>query len=702
MTDTALDRALREARMLRDPLPRPARRRPTGGDPGGGRPPGRRRGEWQLPELLTAADAQAPLHERNLWLVRAWQWLNRPAGRPDPHTPWPVLRLRHLLSVLEREPKARAQVAGLLGRLWLEGDAASLFADMGLSARRGLWSALVERCRARWVPGSTDTRDLALLFALMLPRGTDAGWLEALDHATLADLGRLVGEAGLSPRDLHPPLARAMRWLASSVCTTAWSPAMRRRLDIGADALGPFDRLEPAVDRLCLALDEPEKLAPAQAANVLRAVLHQCRQAASVLSSHLREHGVSVDLLVDEEQMQLRLDRIEALLDLRLAERPAPELARLVCRLAAEHRQQLGVRELLRSHHRLLARKLAERHAQTGEHYIARDASEYRRLLAQAAGGGAVIAFTTWGKFALGSLALLPFWTGLGSGLLYAASFVFIYLAHWTLATKQPAMTAAALAARLAGLRAGGGDPQAALAFVDEALALVRSQWAGVLGNLGLVIPVMLALQGLAWSLAGAPLIDEAQAREVLDKLSLLGPTAAFAAFTGVLLFVSSLVGGWVENAFAYHQGAAVLATNPRIVARLGAARAQRWAQWWRQHIHGLASNIALGLILGLVPTLLNILGIAVDVRHVTLATGQLTAAVGTLGMSVLETPAFWSCVAAIVVVGLLNLGVSFVLSMRSVMRARELTLGDRRALRAAFALRLRHDPLSLFRAPRP
>jgi hypothetical protein len=50
----------------------------------------------------------------------------------------------------------------------------------------------------------------------------------------------------------------------------------------------------------------------------------------------------------------------------------------------------------------LLARQVAERSAETGEHYITRDRAEYRDMLRRAAGGGAVIAGTTFVKFAVG------------------------------------------------------------------------------------------------------------------------------------------------------------------------------------------------------------------------------------------------------------------------------------------------------------
>ncbi|MET1537740.1 recombinase, partial [Burkholderia sola] len=102
----------------------------------------------------------------------------------------------------------------------------------------------------------------------------------------------------------------------------------------------------------------------------------------------------------------------------------------------------------------LLAAKVAERSAETGEHYITRTGREYLSMLTKAAGGGFVMAFTTLMKFALYALGLSAFWGGLAAGINYSISFVLIQLLHFTVATKQPAMTAPAMAAKLKDLRA--------------------------------------------------------------------------------------------------------------------------------------------------------------------------------------------------------------------------------------------------------
>ena len=150
-----------------------------------------------------------------------------------------------------------------------------------------------------------------------------------------------------------------------------------------------------------------------------------------------------------------------------------------------------------------------------------------------------------------------------------------------------------------------------------------------------------------------------------------------------------------------FHRLDSAIAWNPRIVGLLGRGRAQKWSRWWRANISGLTANISLGLMLGVVPALGGFFGLGLEVRHVTLATGQLAAAVGALGVGVMATWAFWSCVICIAGIGMLNVGVSFFCAFKVAMRSRGIRLADRRRVYAAIRSRLRRAPMSFLVPPR-
>jgi len=650
---------------------------------------------WDLSALLNAADPRATRPERHLWLARLTQWLRhgQVAGASEGSTPRPVLRLKLLLSALEQDAAHRERVRSLLRALWQEIDLASLCGGVGLAPRSSLAAALMHRLALHVLPATPDTDDLAALFPLLFEDGDDH-WLDALDDATLARAVEL-----LRPDD-QPRWRRgaldAMTHLASAVQAAAFTPAMRLRMDRTLLADDPFGQLARAIDAVRDAVDSDDTAEALRAASFLRALLQRCREAAASIRGHLQEYGISVDLLFEADQLRARTLRLEALLDAVLAATPREGL-RLLASLVQAQARSRSPRALWLQHNALLARQVTERSAETGEHYITRDGAAYRDMLLRAAGGGAVIALTTFGKFGIVALGLTAFWAGFWAGINYAASFVVVMLLHWTVATKQPAMTAPAMALKLAG---GARAPEQVEDFVDEVAHLIRSQVAGIAGNLALCAPLVWLGQVAATAWFGAPLVGAASAEHVLHDLTLLGPTAFFAAFTGVLLFASAGIAGWAENRFVLHRLDSAIAWHPRSVAWLGRPRAERWSRWWRGHVSGLAGNISLGLMLGLVPAVAAFFGLGLQVRHVTLSTGQLAAALGALGPGLLVHPASWWCVAGIAVTGALNVGVSFWLAFRTALRSQGIALRERSAIGSAIRRRLLRAPLSFLWPP--
>ncbi|MBU3739908.1 MAG: recombinase, partial [Rhodoferax sp.] len=511
-------------------------------------------------------------------------------------------------------------------------------------------------------------------------------------------------EASPAPSGWQELLLEALTFCTSQVRAAGFSPELRQRMSAPAREARPFHALARDCDSVRHAFihDREHRLGPAL--ERFRERLDACRQAAASVYTHLDRHGISINLVFQLRQLRERVTRIRQLLDCLCAPSPHAATARLLAHLIEVGLRRRSLRALFAANTHMLAARVAERSSQTGEHYITRTRSEYLDMVRMAVGGGALTAFTTWFKFVVMAIGLSAFWSGFWAGAVYAASFVLIQLLHGTLATKQPAMTAPAMAARLKDL----GAPDALERFADEVTHLVRSQVAAVLGNVLMVLPCVIALSWLLQALTGAPMIGPDEAQYVLHSLTLFGPSLLFAAFTGVLLFVSSLIAGWVENWFVLHRLDSALRHNPRITARLGAARAARWADAALTHVSGLAANISLGFMLGLVPAIAGFLGLPLEVRHVTLSAGQLGAAGAALGWGLLGEPALWWCAASIPLIGAVNVGVSFYFAFRVALRAHDVGPVGRAQVSAAILKRWREAPLAFFwptaaaTAPRP
>ncbi|MFM9880325.1 MAG: site-specific recombinase [Burkholderiaceae bacterium] len=655
-----------------------------------------------LAALFDHLDSQAGLAERHLWCVALFAWIRGPGDS----APAALARLQLFLDALQANPERLARFQAWWQRLRETLDATTLLADYGFAPRSGFFSEFSERLRLKLLPATPETQDAAELFSLLLSTKFDREWLALIDPETLQRLAQLLSTSGLvhtpDPTHWQHVLLQALTFCTSQVLATGFAPELRLRMNHPALESRPFHALATDLAAVqaafiqCLAEGaEPAHDAALQTAVAqFKARMDACRQAASSVYTHLDEHGISVGLVFRLRQLRERVLRIHDLLSCLISAQGPHHTRELLCKLSSLQHERTSLRELVASNSSLLAAKVAERSAETGEHYITRNRTEYRGMLLKAAGGGAATSLTTWLKFVLAGLGLTAFWGGVWAGAMYAASFVFIQLMHWTLATKQPAMTAPAMAAKVKDL----SSLAAVEAFVDEVTHLVRSQVAAVLGNVGLVVPCVVLLSAGLTLLQGAPMLDVVQAHYVLSSLSLLSPgTLLFAAFTGVLLFASSLIAGWAENFFVLHRLESALRYNPRITRLLGTPRAARWAHFIRGNISGFASNISLGFMLGLIPPVLAFVGLGLDVRHVTLSAGQLAAALAALGWEAWRQPEVWWCVAAIPLIGMLNLSVSFYLAFRLALQAHNVSRVDRQRIRSALWARWRSDPRCFF-----
>ncbi len=650
----------------------------------------------QLLALLTALDANAPLAQRHLWLIRVVAWVRGEAT--DVRAA--LARVNQLLDAVQADPELQQRWQNWWGVFSATLDMTPLLADFGFAPRTAFLSEFGRRLSLKLLPSTPETTDSSELFGLVFSHPFDVRWLRALDTPTLERMRQLLLADPVQTNAWRVVLLDAVVFAASQISATGFAAEIRGRMSPEVLQRRPFHGLPQCLERWrsAVLMHGPHSPSAADAVQALQAQLEACRRATHTVYAHLEEHGISVGIVFRLRQLRERVLRIHMLLDALHSAQPARATVALLADLVQLGRDNRSLRALLSSSTQLMAAKVAERSAETGEHYITRNRAEHRQMLRYAAGGGAVLGLTTWGKFALGALGWSAFWGGLAAGLNYALSFVLIQLLHFTVATKQPAVTAPAMAAKLSHIR----RPRAMRAFVDEVAHLLRSQIAAIAGNLGLVVPVVLLLNAGLWASGRHFMIDADTARYVLASHHIGGGSALFAAFTGVLLFISSIVAGWVENAFVLHRIDSAWRYNPHFTHWLGDARAARWANFMRRNISGLAANISLGLMLGLVPAFAGFFGLGLEVRHVTLSAGQITAAAVALGWQVLWTPEFWSAVAAVLLIGPINLAVSFYLAFRVALRAHNISAINRGRIAVAIRRRLRRQPWSFVMPPSP
>jgi site-specific recombinase len=238
--------------------------------------------------------------------------------------------------------------------------------------------------------------------------------------------------------------------------------------------------------------------------------------------------------------------------------------------------------------------------------------------------------------------------------------------------------------------------------FVAEVANLVRSQVAAIAGNLLLVVPAALLVQALLLVAGFGHLPDPGHALRYVEQLSIFSATPIYAAFTGVLLWLSALFAGWFENWATYRRVPEAIAQNRTLQRWLGKERAPHIAAALERNVAALGGNVSLGFMLGMVPVVALFFGLPLEVRHVTLSTGQLALASWSHGAGILALPAFWAAVAGIAVIGFMNLVVSFALAMWVAIRSTGRSAVSRRRLVRAVLAHLRAAPRDFLLPPRP
>ena len=641
---------------------------------------------------LVELDPKANLAARHIWLIALFEWLRGDKSSLDAS----LSRLQNFIDVVHSQPESQQRLKDWWQVLLQTVDVTTLLADFGFAPRTAFVSELTDRLRRKILPGTPETIDSAELFALVAPTRFDAQWLAAIPDGQIEQLVALMsGNTFTDTLIWQHNLMDALTYCTAQIRATGFAPELRLRMDRANDDDRAFHPLSSDLAELRHIFFDPEQGDKELKAAIakLRTRLETCRQAVNGVYAHFEENGISVGMVFMLRQLRERIVRVRELLDTLTSAAPAQAAIKLLARRVTIGQDSKSIGALISANSTLLSAKMAERSAETGEHYITRDKAEYRQMLGKAMGGGAVTALTTLLKFAVVGLGMSAFWNGFASGFIYAASFILIQLLHLTLATKQPAMTAPAMAAKLKDI-----DSSAAIGeFVDEVTHLVRSQVAAVFGNIFMVVPVVLLVNVIVMLVLGRPMISQKEAVHVLTTLTLLGPTLFWAAFTGVILFAASMVGGWFENWFVLHRLDSAIAHNPRFTRVLGEGRASRWSNFIRENNSGFASNISLGFMLGLIPAFTGFFGLELQARHVTLSAGQLAAAGAALGLDSFRQPLLWWCVAAIPLIGALNLSVSFYCAFRLALQAHNVSGIDRARIRGAIWARWRSAPGSFF-----
>ena len=620
-------------------------------------------------------------------------------------------RLDAWLDALEHDDAAREEVTArfvaIVARTWHVG----FFADLGVAPPDGFGVELRRRMLRRLLPADFDDDQLKDWARRLFGSPRAASWALSIPLDRWRRLAGLL-RAGTLPEPARQRLAgellESVKVLSARIAAIGVDPELARVSPDAQRSASPFLEQQAAVrtyvDAWVHALNERTR--PAEDDRPVRVLLDQCRGVIRRIRRNTGRTGVTVGLTFKLQRLHEIVDRLELLLDLGdftrggLGDRGDAWMRffRQQVRACAD---ETSVKAVWRKSTELVALQITEHAGRTGEHYVATDRAQWWAMLRSASIGGVVIGIMAIAKILIATLHAPPLVEGALVSLNYGLGFVVIHLLHGTVATKQPAMTAARIAAELDAAQLER-DPRAWLPRVSELLVqVVRSQFVAVIGNVALALPLaaLITWASLRWLDAGPA--SASKAAVLLGQLDPLGATLLYACIAGVCLFLAGVVSGYCDNLAVFHKLPRRVARMPLLVRAVGPRRAQVVGGYVEHNFGALVGNFLFGCMLGGVTLLGQLTGLPLDIRHVAFSSANL-GVVATTMWDRIAWPVLAAAAGGVALIALANLATSFTLSLMLALRARRLDATGVGAPWGAVVRRALSRPLDLVRPPPP
>lgn len=556
----------------------------------------------------------------------------------------------------------------------------SFYADAGILSLSGFWSQLFERIGGHILPLVEDESQLQYLLHLVFHQRSDKYWLDALREQDWQRLFGLLDVGHGQQRQklaIYDQILKAVTILSYRVSGIGLHPEFIQAYPEMSDYESPFlVQNRELIDfirqykNIHLQSDQVAVFIPPDASQVL-VMLEQCHDILHKIRRSTKRIGVSISLTYLLLLLEQCLERITLLLTLIMQNNKNTvyvALGELLSDVTRSSFDERSVRALLTTNSELISLQVTENASRTGEHYVSTDKKGFSAMYASAAGAGAIIACMATIKTLTARLSMAPLMQAFAYSMNYSFGFVLIHIAHCTVATKQPAMTAAALAATVQHRKGSKTAQVAELAILI--INIIRTQFIAILGNISIAIPVA-ALIAYGWDhLLHEPLMNHAKAAKTLHDLNPFTSLAIpHAAIAGVCLFLSGLIAGYFDNMAVYRKVKPRLKAHLGLKQRLGAERLDRFATYIERNLGALGGNFLFGIMLGSMGTVGYLLGLPLDIRHIAFASANFIQ-----GLMTINDPDLALVIISFVgvlLIGLTNLFVSFSLTIIVALRAR-------------------------------
>lgn len=591
----------------------------------------------------------------------------RPAKRREPGE-----RMLQLLEHLRQDKQLELALQQMFVYLFNTRDSQSIFTNAGILSGGTFFSEMFRQIRHRILPPLPDKRSMNYLLEKAFYKNDDYRWVRDIPDDYWIEFFRFAA-GGMRQADspLQQYLVNTLTILSYRVSYLGLEEELSQQLKSSEEVITPFIEQNRKVQTFIHLVQGggQEALLQESAQDVIDQ-LNECEQIIADIRANTGRYGTSLGqsyLLLRTTQQLKRMFIVTRLLT--PGNLPMHSLKNSVLLfedVIESINKRNSISDLYRKNSAMLAYQIAEHKSASGEHLITTTREEYKALFYSAAGCGVIISFAAFLKVLLHKVHLPPFWQYFAYGLNYAIAFMVIFITGATLATKQPAMTASVLASSLDNRKGGVSLQGLALNFAR----VWRSQFICFAGNLLVVFPMAYLISFFWEQLTGMPLMDRAEgAKAIGDQNPVTSLALYYGGLTGVCLFISGIISGYMDNKVIYSNVNTRLKEHTGLKKLLGNNQG-RVSDFLVHNLGGIMGYIALGFMLGYSTLIGQFFGIPFDTRHVTISTAYYGFGVNAFGNQLTAQTWIWTSL-GIAGIGFFNFLVSFSLAFYVAVRSR-------------------------------
>ncbi|RNA62041.1 recombinase [Chryseobacterium nematophagum] len=404
----------------------------------------------------------------------------------------------------------------------------------------------------------------------------------------------------------------------------------------------------------------------------IKIYIEQCLEFVNIAFKNSSKYGISGKINQSLLKIRQQIQRIYDIIQLLVIDQKEDVLINsklLVYNVLNYKSRKNNISELINDSTRLISHLITNHTAEAGVHYITSTRKEYMTMFYKASGGGIIVGALCVLKMLYGYIPGSDFSHAFLYSMNYAMGFIMIYLMGFTLATKQPAMTAATMTKVLAD---EGNNKSNNAEFAHLVSKLFRSQFIAFVGNVLLSFPIaLIIIYGLDVFFSQNLAVDRSD--KLLKDLDPFKSKAILhASIAGFYLFISGIISGNIGNNSVFYHIPERIAKNLSIRNFFGKKFAKSLSKYYAKNWPGIVSNFWFGVFLGATAPIGFFLGLDLDIRHITFAAGNF--AIGLYGKDFsVDSYTFWISFITVFLIGFFNFLVSFSLSMFLAFRSRKL-----------------------------